>query len=435
MWRTLAAAAGTSSALLLSVIVVRTLEPRDAATFFAILAALSMGPMIGRLGLGPNVIRLMPAEPDPEARRQIAGTHLQATFLLSCLSAPVIAFVGCSGLLRHSNFLPAFVMTTLLIAIESTRLMVSDIFAAVGRVRASVATMHYIRSLLVLPFLALVAFALGRPSLVAVLAIYLAVAAVQFTVALIHSRRDVAIFRFSAGISTLRKALGQGTQLFGLEFSEFMMMQGTIWLAAAVFSPLEATQYAVALTLAMQVTVLEGLFTLAVFPPAARLWAAGRKEQVVRTLSNAATLNTLIVIIVVGLLAVLGSFAVEVAYGPSMRPAATMLLILAASGIFHACFKRSITMLIVSGHIAAVGRTAVLVLIVALPCAVVAAWLSGPIALAVVTALSVSAMPTCQWLTVRKILGQAPHAHFHPVRAIRELLRDPDAEAEPSEFT
>jgi O-antigen/teichoic acid export membrane protein len=423
-----------ASAFLLSIIVVRALDVHDAATYFAILAAISIGPLIGRLGMGSNVIRLMPAESDIEARRKIAGTHLQATFLLSCLSAPLIALVSCNGLLGHSDFLPTFVMTTLVVVIESTRLMLSDIFAAAGRVRAAVATMHYVRSLLTLPLVALVVFAVSRPSLVAVLAAYLAAAAMQFALTVVHARNDVAIFGFSAGISTLRKAIGQGVQLFSLEFSEFMMMQGTIWLATAALSSVAATQYAVAVNLAMQVTVLLRLSSVAAEPPAARLWAAGKKEQVVRMLSNAATLNTFIVIIVVGLLMVLGPFVVEIAYGASMRPAGTMLVVLAASGIFQACFTASIVMLIVTGHIGATARTAVLVLSVAVPCAVAAAWLSGPIALAVVTSVSISAMSTCQWLTARKSLGSAPRAHYRLLRAARELQKHPDAKAEPSEL-
>lgn len=426
-WRMVAAALGMASAFLLTVIIVRTLDTREAATFFAIVAALSIGPMVGRLGLGPNVIRLIPGEADANARRRIAGTHLQATFLLSCASAPVIAFVGCNGLIGLSNFVPAFVLTTLLIITESTRLMVSDIFAAVGRVHASVATMHYIRSFLALPFVAFVVFTLGRPSLLAVLATYLAVAFVQLTVALWHGRSVITFLGFADSVSTVRTAIGQGLLIFGLDFSEFMMMQGTIWLATAAFLPLEATQYAAAVTLAMQVTVLESLSALAVVPPAARLWAAGRKDQVARTLSNAATLNAAVVFVVLALLALFGPFALELAYGHAMRPAATMLMILAASAVFQAFFNRSITMLIVSGHIKEATRTALVVLVLALPCAITAAWLGGPIVLAVVTAVAASAMPTCQWLTARKVLGQGARANYDLVRAVRELARNPDA--------
>lgn len=432
-WRVLAAATGLVSALLLSVVTVRALDAREAATFFAVLAALSVGPLVGRLGLGPNVIRLVAAEADPEARRQIAGAHLRATFLLSSLSSPVIALIGCNGLIGHSNFVPAFLITSALILIESTRLMISDIFAATGKVAASVATMHYVRSFLTLLFVVIVVFAVGRPSLVAVLATYLAAAFIQFVVALRHARTDIAIFRFSGGLSsTLRNTLGQGTQLFSLEFSQFMMMQGTVWLATTAFSSEEATQYAVAVTLGMQVTLLEGLISLAIIPPAARLWAAGHRAQVVRMLSNAATLTTVVIVVVVAMLAVFGAFAIEVAYGAAMRPASTMLLILAAGGIFQAMFAVNIAILIVSGNVAATARTAVVVLCVSLPCAIAAAVFGGHLALAIVTSLSVAAMAICQWLTARRTLGLAPRAHHHLIRAVRELRSDPQDEAEPA---
>ena len=436
-WRAFAAAGGMVSTFLLSVIIVRTLDLREAAVFFAILASVSFGPLVGRLGLGHNVIRLMGAESDPQKRRRIAGTHLHATAVLSVVTAPVIALLGCNALIGQSDFAPVFVLTSLLIAVESTRLMVSDIFAAAGRVHASVATMHYVRSLLALPLVALVVFATSRPSLVAVLGAYLVVSATQFIVALIHARHEVAIFEFSAGIVTLRTAVVQGTQLFSLDFSEFMLRQGTIWLATVAFSPLAATQYSVAATLALQVVLLDSLCALAVEPPAARLWAAGHKARVVRMLSNAATLNTVVAATAVLLLAVLGPFVLEVAYGSDMRPASTMLLILAASGVFQACFDGSITLLIISGHITAAARTALAVLAVALPSAAVAAWLGGPIALAAVASLSVVAKSLAQWTTARRVTAASPHAHHHLVRAARELMsdREDDAERSPARRT
>jgi O-antigen/teichoic acid export membrane protein len=431
-WRTFAAAAGMASTFLLSVIIVRSLDLHEAAAFFAILASVSFGPLIGRLGLGHNVIRLMRAEPAAEVRRQIAATHLFATMLLTSVSAPVIALIGCHALLGHDNFWPVFVLTTVLIAVESARLMVSDIFAAAGRVRASVATMHYVRTLLTLPLVAMVVFAVHRPSLTAVLAAYLAVSVVQFTVALVHARHDVAPFGLSTGIATLRTAFRQGMLLFSLDLSEFLLKQGTIWLAAIAFSPLAATQYSAAVALAMQVTVLESLCGLAVAPPAARLWAAGKKDQVVRMLSNAATLNTLVAVVAVVFLAILGPFVLELAYGSEMRPASTMLVIVAASGIFQAAFDGSITLLIAGGRITAAARTAIGVMVIALPCAVAAAWLGGPMPLAVVVLLGVAAKSICQWLTARSLVQSPPRAHLHVVRATRELMRDRDDHVEVS---
>jgi O-antigen/teichoic acid export membrane protein len=434
-WRSLAAVGGLASTFLLSVVVVRSLAAQEAATFFAILAALSFGPKVGCLGMGPNLIRLITAEPDPIVRRQIAGTHIQATLLLTGLSAPLIALVGCNGLLGHDDFLPVFIMATFLIAIESVRLLIGDIFAAAGRVRASVASMHYVRSLLVLPFVALVLFAVGRPSLILVVSTFLAVSAVHFAFTVVHVRHDVKMLKFSDGMSTLRLAIRQGAQLSSLDLAEFLVLQGTIWLATATLSPEIATQYAAAVTLAMQVTVLESLAALSVAAPAGRLWAAGKKDQVVRMLSNNSTLSVVVVLVVVAVLATLGPFALQLAYGPALRPAAAMLLVIAIGGIFQAFCKSSIILLIVSGHIGAAARTATILLIVAVPAAVAAVLLSGPIALAIVTSLSIASMSLCQFFTARKVVGVGSHAHFHVIRALREIRNDPDVESSTTQVT
>jgi len=68
--RTAAATAGLLSTFLLTVVGVRTLDPGDAAVLLSVLAALSIGPLLGRLGLGPNLIRLLPTEPDTATRHR-----------------------------------------------------------------------------------------------------------------------------------------------------------------------------------------------------------------------------------------------------------------------------------------------------------------------------------------------------------------------------
>jgi len=234
-WRVAAAAAGMGSTFALTVIAVRTLDHEEAAGFFAILAALGIGPSIGRLGLGPNVIRLIPAEPDREQRRVIAGIHLRVTALLTLSTAPIVAAFATAGLIGHGNFLAAFLLTSAIIVIETLRMMLSDIFAAVGRIPASVATTHYIRSTMVLPVVGLVAITLQRPTLTILLGAYVVVAAVQFAIALWFARRDVAVLT-SAGVASLREAIGKGTRLYSLELSGFLIMPATIWLANTAFA-------------------------------------------------------------------------------------------------------------------------------------------------------------------------------------------------------
>ena len=115
--RVVAAAAGMVSTFLLTVIVVRTLDSKDTAAFFAVLAALSIGPLVGRLGLGPNVVRLIPSESDPGKKRAIAGAHLRSTIFLTLPTAPLIALAATAGLIGHGDFLPAVALTTVIIVI------------------------------------------------------------------------------------------------------------------------------------------------------------------------------------------------------------------------------------------------------------------------------------------------------------------------------
>jgi O-antigen/teichoic acid export membrane protein len=423
-WRVAAAAAGMGSTFALTVIAVRTLDHEEAAGFFAILAALGIGPSIGRLGLGPNVIRLIPAEPDREQRRVIAGTHLRVTALLTLSTAPIVAAVATAGLIGHGNFLAAFLLTSAIIVIETLRMMLSDIFAAVGRVPASVATTHYIRSTMVLPVVGLVAITLQRPTLTILLGAYVAVAAVQFAIALWFARRDVAVFR-SAGVASLREAIGKGTRLYSLELSGFLIMPATIWLANAAFSPSTATQYSVAATIAMQVTILEALAALAVAPPAARLWAAGKKQDVVRLLSNVATVNTAVTVCIVIGLVVAGAFALETAYGASMRDANILLVILAASGIVQAALNGNISLLIIGGYVSELSRTALIILVMVLPCAIVAAFLGGPVPLAIVSSCGISLLSIGEWITARKVMESTPHVSWRLIAAAGELLHGP----------
>lgn len=429
--RVAAAALGMVSTFLLTVVVVRSLDSRDTAAFFAILAALAIGPMVGRLGLGPNVIRLIPSEPDQHEKRRIASTHLMATVLMSLPAAPLVAFAATAGLIGHGDFLPALILTAVIITIETVRLMLSDIFAAVGRVTASVATMHYIRSTIVLPVVGLVAFTIERPSLVTMLITYASVAAAQLLAALIAARDNLMVPRLS-GIAALRSAVGAGTKLFGLEVSAFLMMSGTIWLANAAFVSLTATHYSAAATIAMQVTILESLAALAVAPPAARLWAAGKRDDVVHLLSNLATVNTAVTCTIVVVLATFGERALQFAYGAQMRDANILLVVLAISGIFQAAFGVNITLLIIGGHIDEVSRTAVAVLAVVFPAAVAAAFLGGPLPLALVSSFGVAALSVGEFIAARKVLHRAPRPHRHLFRAVRELVAKESADSIPA---
>ncbi|BBY17243.1 hypothetical protein MLIT_28350 [Mycolicibacterium litorale] len=422
--RTAAAAAGLVSTLSLTVVVYRMLDARDAAVFFAILAALSIGPLVGRLGLGPNVIRLVAAEPTRVGRRAIASSHLCATAALSVISAPVIAVLATWALRDSPHHLPVVVLTAAGIVAESLRLTLSDIFAAAGRVGASVATTHHIRSMVVLPVVGAIAVAVAHPTLLEVMASYTAVSVLQLCAALVVGRHDIA-FRAGGGVATLRGALGAGARLFTLDLAAFLCLPGTVWLANVVFPPDTAALYSAAATLALQVTIIESLAALAVTPAAARLWAAGERDQVVRVLSAVATLSTAVTIVAVGVLAAFGADLLGFAYGPSMREAAVLLVVMAAGGIAKTALGVNITLMIVSGHITEAARTALIALAVSVPFAVTAAVAGGPVWLAVASASAMAAVAVAQWRASRAAVGAAPRAGLNVVHAWQSLRPSP----------
>ncbi|MFS0897881.1 lipopolysaccharide biosynthesis protein [Mycolicibacterium litorale] len=408
-WRTAAAAAGLLCTLLLTVAVYRMLDARDAAVFFAILAALSIGPLVGRLGLGPNVIRLVAAEPGRLGRRAIASSHLRATGVLSLLSAPLIALPATWALHDSADHLPVALLTAAAIVAESLRLTLSDVFAATGRVGASVATTHHIRSMVVLPVVGAIALAVSDPTLLDVMVSYTVVSVVHLAAALVFARRDIG-WRTGGGVSTLAAALSAGARLFTLDLAAFLCLPGTVWLANAVFAPQQAALYSAAATLALQVTVVESLAALAVTPAAARLWAAGDHEQVVRVLSAVATLSTAVTVGAVGVLAAFGAQLLGFAYGPSMREAAGLLVVMAAGGIAKTALGVNITLLVISGHITKAARTALVVLTVSVPLALAAAVAGGPVWLAAASASAMTAVALAQWQGTRRVIGAAPRA-------------------------
>ena len=428
--RAAAAGAGLLSTFLLTVVGVRVLDPGDAALLLSVLAALSIGPLLSRLGLGPNLIRLLPAELDPARRRDLAGAHLRATGLLSLPTAPVVAVVATVGLDgRGEEYLLVALLTTALVVLESLRLTLSDVFAALGRVGWSVATTHHVRSTVALPLVGVTVLVSDRPTLVGLLAVYTAVAAASAVPSCTAAHGDVAL-RGLRSRPMLVAAIGGGTVLFTLDLAAFLVGQGTVWLASAVFAPLAAAQYSTAAVLAMQVTVLESLAALAVTPAAARLWAAGRRDDVVRMLSAVATLSTLVTAAVVVLLWVAGERALRFAYGPDMAGAHVLLAVLATAGIAKTAFGVNIAVLIVSGHIRRAAGTALGVLAVAVPAVVLAAMLAGPLGLALTSASATVALGVAQWVAARAVVPRPPRAHWRVGQAWRALA-GPGAVAAP----
>ncbi len=412
-----AAAVGLLATLSTTVVTVRGLDNGDAAVFLAVLAGLMLGPMFGKLGLGQNVIRTVGSQSEEDRRRTVSA-HLRAVLALSVVSSPLVAFVSTIGLLGRPDHLPAVALTAVVLVAESVRLLFSDVFAAVGDVRGSVATTHHVRTAVVLPALLVLVLVVPHPTLVEMLGVYTVVALLLLVAAVVRGR-GLLVARGALPSRTMLATIGTGLVLFALDASFFVVGRGDVWLASALFTPFDATRYGTVSMLAFQVTVLQGLASLAITPVAARMWAAGQRAAVVRLLAATATVVTLVTALVVLVLALVGGPLLGVAYGPEFVGSLPLLLVLAAGGIGQAALGFSVPLLLVSGLIRRAVVACGIALAVTLPLTVAAAWWFGPMGLAIASGLSSIALPAAQTVAAR---GR-PRPSFDVRGALADLRR------------
>ncbi len=416
--------AGLVATLLTTVVAVRGLDNRSAAAFLAILAALMLGPMFGKLGLGQNVVRTIGSQ-DAETRRRTVTAHLGAALLLSVLSSPIVAGIATLGLVGEPGHAAVLALTSVILVAETLRLLLSDVFAAVGDVPSSVLTTHHVRTVVVLPALLAVTMLDSRPALVEMLAVYAVVSVLLLAIGVARGRGMIAVR--GASLHGMTGTVGVGLVLFALDGSFFVVGRGDVWIASAFFEPFDAARYGTASMLAFQVTVLQGLVSLAMTPLCARMWAAGRRNDVVRLLGAAATVTTAVTTVVVLVLLPFGGPVLSLAYGPEFEASLPLLLVLTLGGIGQAALGFAVPLLLVSGMIRRAVVACLSVLVVAVPATICAALWFGPIGLATASALSAVALPAAQTVAAR---GR-PLPSWRLRSAFRTLHRPPV----PSEVT
>ena len=241
--RMVVAVLGLVATLLTSVVAVRTLDARSATGFLAVLGALMLGPMFGRLGLGQNAIRTIAAATTPaEVAAQVLA-HLRAVALLSVVTAPVVAWVATVVVREDRALVIALVVA--MIVLEALRLTISDVYAALGRITWSVAATHHSRSILALLAMGVVVLVQGgETTLVTLLTVYAATSLVLLAVTSLRlPLRDRE--RGARSWAPMLVAVAAGAWLATVELGAFLVGRGNVWIAgwtlptdqALLFSP------------------------------------------------------------------------------------------------------------------------------------------------------------------------------------------------------
>lgn len=408
--RVVVALLGLAATFLTSVLAVRSLDARSATAFLAILGALMLGPMVGRLGLGQSAIRSIAASRSGDETAAHVVAHVRAVGLLTLLTAPLIAWLATAVVQERRGEIIALVV--LLVLLETLRLTVSDIYAALGRIRWSVAATHHSRSVVALAALvAVVVLQQGQTTLITLLGVYAAVSAALLGATLLRLPVRPRL-RGARWWSPMLAAMGAGAWLFTVELGAFLVGRGDVWLAGWVFPGGQALLYSTASVLAMQVTIIEGLANIALAPVAARLWAEDRRDRVFELLSASATVSTAFTMLAVVLAWFLAPAVLRI-YGEDLAAGAPYLAVLATGGLGMAVCGSCAVLLVISGNGRAAAGAVALALGIVVPSAVLAARLLGPLALAVVSAASTLLLFGLYAITCRRVFGRAPLPGTH----------------------
>ena len=361
---------GMATTFVLTLLAVRILDARAATAFAAIVAALMIGPMLGRLGLGTRAMLLIAGETGAQ-RAEVASDHLFATAVFATLTAPAIAFVATTSLSHMPGRTLYIALTAMLLILESIRLTMSDIFAGLGMFGWSVFTTHHVRSVLMLIGVGAAAV-WGGFTLMTVLVVGLVVGLLTVIVGLYRLVGAVTLGRPPTP-RALVLATRAGVVLLLIDLASFLVGRGDVWLAAASFEPVAALRYSTASLVAFQITVPMGLANVALSPIAVRMWKDHAWDQLRDKVDSVAAISVALTTAATLIFWFAGPFVVGLVYGSELRSAWLPLAILATGTIVFSAWGGSSVLLIVSGHAREAAFTGLVVLAVIIPLAALAA--------------------------------------------------------------
>jgi O-antigen/teichoic acid export membrane protein/GT2 family glycosyltransferase len=417
--RTATAGLGILATFGVTVVALRRLDDRHATVFLSVLAALMFGPLIGRLGLGTRSVQLLAGE----ARRpsdDVAAVHLWATAVGSLLVSPIVALFATAALAGRSERWPILGLTAVLVVLESVRLTVSDIMAALGRVGWSVLTTHSVRAIAVVGLVLAMLASGATITLSRLMLLQLAVAGLFLLLSLYRLAAWAPLGR-PRSWRPLVDASRAGLVFLWVDVAFFVSGRADVWLSSWAFSPNLAERYSTASVFAYQVAVPVGLANIALMPTVARLWRLGDRDHLRRLIDAIATVGTVVTGLIVLVLWLAGRPIMAILFGSDLRPAGPLAAILATGIVAFTAVGASTVLLVITGYAARAAIAAFTALAALVPLAIAVAFLGGPRSLAVVSAAATVAFSMSQWVTARRSLGFAPTPSLDVAGAVRTL--------------
>ena len=353
-WRLLVAPIGTVATFTLTAIAARTLSPGDVTIFYALLAALMIGPILGRFGLNQWAVKDLASlrtREDIAAAVALGRRYVISVVGPASVAAPLISVLFISGISHGRLDLGLVVLATVILFAETWRLSVGDVLLGLGQTGWAAALAHQVRAaavtLAVLVHMVVAPDQLGLERIMALMAIV----TVVLVVGGLYRLWTLPSLPDGPGLELeLPRLLRRGYPFLVVDLIVVVVARGDVWLAGPTLAEDTAARYGTASVLAAQIGVPIGLASVALAPVVAGL-VAQRKldavEQVVRSLATVVAYALVPVLIV---FVFFGRSLLELAYGPPYGDALPYLLVLMIGNVTLALLGAGPVVLLMSGR-------------------------------------------------------------------------------------
>ncbi len=440
-WRLVLAPLGTAATFGLTGIATRTMEPADVTILYAVLAALMIGPILGRFGLNQWAVRdlaAMRTSQDPATVAGLARRFAATAVLPAVLTAPLVAGIAIIASAQNRSVGALVILTSIVLAAESWRLTASDTLIGLGFTGWSAALAHQVRAIavtvLIVVYLLTSSAGLDIVRLLQVMSVVgVALVAVGlYRIWRIPSRSDPDL---SVDVWAAARI---GLPFLLVDLVVVIVARGDVWLAASVFDADQAALYGTASVLAAQIGLPIGLASIALAPVIAGNVARGRVDQIERSIRTLATAILYIVAPATVIAVLFGRRLLELGYGSPYGDAHPYLLILLVGNLALALLGAAPVVLLMAHCHRHAMNVCVTWLAIVVPVVIGAAVMAGPVGLAIASALATVGLYSALAATAWVATGVPMLPYLNPSRldidkAIHRLLPGQAKRPAPSE--
>lgn len=425
-WWLVARALGAVASLAASAALARLLDPAELGAYFLVFSIVTVGSVVGRVGLPRAATRLIAEELAMQRRHRARGA-VRSVLMLAAAGSTTVAILlvtGPGGWLARSVLHAPLVAGALGLAavwmmFEVFRIVLAEMFRGFHEVRVAAFVNDPGRWVLTAVALAAVASRMRSTTLEVVV---VAMTAASAAVVLIGAVRLVPRLRAMGRCRRypLTAVLAVSLPLMVTDLTGAMLSQGDLWVVSAFRAATDVAVYGAASRLAVLPTVSLNVVNALIAPWVTRLHVQGRHADMQDMLRAASTAATVPTVLVFAVLLFAGGPVMALVFGEFARPGSTVLVLLALGQVVNVAAGSCAITLMMTGFQRLVMGVSLVSLVVAVGGEIVGARLAGITGVAVASAAAIAVQNILLTIMARRRLGIWTHATLR-LRSVRRL--------------